>query len=93
MDRVSNRRTTWYLINIKARREQTTEHYVHVFHSLYEQDPLIGFPRGGKSGSLKYVTFSNLLDEMVTLIGYKLDYFHTQLLIQRLSIINVAEKM
>lgn len=63
MDRVSNKRTTWYLINIKARREQTTEHYVHVFHSLYEQDPLIGFPRGGKSGSLKYVTFSNLLDE------------------------------
>ncbi len=63
MDRVSNRQTTWYLINIKARREQTTEHYVQVFRSLYEQDPLVGFPRGGKSGSLKYVTFSNLLDE------------------------------
>lgn len=63
MDRVSNRQTTWYLINIKARREQTTEHYVQVFRSLYEQDPLVGFPRGGKSGSLKYVTFSQLLDE------------------------------
>ena len=63
MDRVSNRQTTWYLINIKARREQTTEHYVQVFRSLYEQDPLVGFPRGGKSGSLKYVTFSNLLDD------------------------------
>ena len=63
MDRVSNRQTTWYLVNIKARREQTTEHYVQVFRSLYEQDPLVGFPRGGKSGSLKYVTFSNLLDE------------------------------
>lgn len=93
MDRVSNRQTTWYLVNIKARREQTTEHYVQVFRSLYEQDPLVGFPRGGKSGSLKYVTFSNLLDEMAILIGYKLDYFHIQLLTQRLSITNAAEKM
>lgn len=33
------------------------------FCSLYAQDPLVDFPRGGKSGSLKYVTFSNLLDE------------------------------
>lgn len=63
MNRVSNRQTTWYLVNIKARREQTTEHYVQAFRNLYEQDPLVGFPRGGKSGSLKYVTFSNLLDE------------------------------
>lgn len=63
MDRLSNRQTTWYLVNIKARREQTTEHYVQVFHNLYEQDPLVYFPRGGKSGSLKYVIFSDLLDE------------------------------
>lgn len=63
MDRVSNRQTTWYLINIKARRDQTTEHYVQAFRNLYEQDPLINFPRSGKSGSLKYATFSNLLDE------------------------------
>ena len=63
MDRVSNRQTTWYLINIKARRAQTTEHYVQAFRNLYEQDPLISFPRSGKSGSLKYATFSNLLDE------------------------------
>ena len=63
MDRVSNRQTTWYLINIKARRDLTTEHYVQAFHNLYEQDPLISFPRSGKSGSLKYATFSYLLDE------------------------------
>ena len=63
MDRVSNRQTTWYLINIKERRDQTTEHYVQAFRNLYEQDPLISFPRSGKSGSLKYATFSNLLDE------------------------------
>lgn len=63
MDRISNRQTTWYLINIKARREQTTEHYVQVFRNLYEQDPLVEFPRGGKSGSLKHITFSSILDE------------------------------
>lgn len=62
-ERVSNRQTSWYLINIKARREQTAEHYVQAFRNLYEQDPLIDFSRGGKSGSLKYVTFSNLFDE------------------------------
>ena len=66
MDRVSNRQTTWYLINIKARRDQTTEHYVQAFHNLYEQDPLISFPRSGKSGSLKYATFSNLFDDFFT---------------------------
>ena len=63
MDRILNRQTTWYLVNIKARRNQTTEHYIQVFRSLYEQDPLIDFPHGGKSGSLKYVTFSEQLDE------------------------------
>lgn len=62
MNRVSNRQTTWYLINIKARREQTTGHYVQVFRSLNEQDPLVRFQRGGKSGSLKAITFSSLLD-------------------------------
>jgi len=28
MDRVVNRQTTWYVINIKARRNQTPQHYV-----------------------------------------------------------------
>ncbi|MBO5380689.1 MAG: DUF4747 family protein [Bacteroides sp.] len=63
MDKILNRQTTWYLINIKARREQTTEHYVQAFRRLYKQDPLVGFPRGGKAGSLKYVSFSNILDQ------------------------------
>ena len=63
MDRISNRATTWNLINIKARRDQTTEHYIQVFRSLYEQDPLVDFPYGGKSGSIKHVKFSERLDE------------------------------
>ena len=63
MSKISNKQTTWYLINIKARHEQTTKHYVKVFHKLYKEDPLISFPRGGKSGSLKYLRASELLDK------------------------------
>lgn len=63
MDRIINRQTTWHLINIKARWEQTPEHYVQAFHALSEQDPLVEFPNSGRSGSLKHVTFSELLDE------------------------------
>lgn len=62
MDRVSHRQTTWHLINIKARRNQSTDHYVQAFHQLYDEDPMIALPRD-KSGSLKFMTFSELLDE------------------------------
>lgn len=62
MDRISHRQTTWHLINIKARRNQSASHYVQAFHRLYEEDPMIALPRD-KSGSLKSMTFSELLDE------------------------------
>lgn len=62
MDRVLNRRTTWFLVNIKAREEQTEEHYVRVFRRLYDEDPMIEFPRG-KSGSLKRIELSEIKDE------------------------------
>ncbi len=62
MDRVLNRRTTWFLVNIKAREEQTEEHYVRVFRRLYDEDPMIEFPRG-KSGSLKSIELSEIKDE------------------------------
>lgn len=62
MDRILNRQTTWYLINIKARRQQTTDHYISIFKSLHERDPLIEFPRGGKCSSLKNLTISETLD-------------------------------
>ncbi len=62
MDRVLHRQTTWHLINIKARRNQSTNHYVQAFHRLYDEDPMIALPRD-KSGSLKFMTFSELLDE------------------------------
>lgn len=63
MSKVSNKKTTWHLVNIKARRNQTTEHYVQAIEKLYHDDPLICFPRGGKSGSLKHVSFSEIKDE------------------------------
>lgn len=61
--RIANQWTTWNLVNIKARQEQTTSHYVEAFRKLYAEDPLIKFPRGGKSGSLKSVQLSELLEE------------------------------
>lgn len=61
-DRVSNRQTTWHLINIKARRDQNTAHYVQAFHRLREEDPLISIPRE-RSESIKSMSFSELLDE------------------------------
>lgn len=61
--RIANQQTVWNLVNIKARQEQTASHYVEVFRRLYAEDPLIKFPRGGKSGSLKNIQFSELLEE------------------------------
>lgn len=61
--RIANQWTTWNLVNIKARQEQTTSHYVEAFRKLYAEDPLIKFPRGGKSGSLKSVQLSELSEE------------------------------
>ena len=61
--RIAKQQTVWNLVNIKARQEQTTSHYVEAFRRLYAEDPLIKFPRGGKSGSLKSVQLSELLEE------------------------------
>jgi len=61
MNRISNRQTTWHIVNIKARREQNTNHYVEAFKRLFEEDPLIELPRD-KSESLKSMTFSEELD-------------------------------
>lgn len=61
--RVTNRQTTWYLINIKARRNQTTQHYIDIFRRLQEEDPLVDFARGGNSASLKRMTISQTTDE------------------------------
>lgn len=35
------RATSWYVINIKARRTQTPKHYVEAFQSIKQKDPLV----------------------------------------------------
>ena len=45
MDRVINKQTTWYVINIKARRKQTPQHYVDAWNLINKQDPLIELPK------------------------------------------------
>lgn len=62
-DRILNRQTAWNLINIKARRQQTSEHYVNALIKLYADDPLVDFPYGGKTASLKYLRKSELLEK------------------------------
>lgn len=62
MNRISNRHTTWYLINIKARREQNTRHYVNAFRALSQEDPMVSLPRE-RCESLKSLSFSNSLDD------------------------------
>lgn len=49
-------RGKWYVINIKAREEQTPEHYVQLFEELKDVDPLITI-NSSKSASLQQVNF------------------------------------
>lgn len=43
--RIINRKTTWHVINIKARTNQTPMHYVDAFREINTQDPLIEMER------------------------------------------------
>ena len=63
MDKIINRQTSWYLVNIKARREQAPSHYVEILRRLHDEDSLINFPRGRRFGCVKNVIFSKTLDE------------------------------
>ena len=59
MDRVVNRQTTWYVINIKARRNQTPQHYVDAWNLINEQDPLIELPKStNRFASVRTMSFS-----------------------------------
>lgn len=75
-ERIVRRQTTWHAINIKARRNQNSAHYVHAFRRLQEEDPLVELSRN-RCESLKTVTYSEILDEdsvphwiKVTLLAY-----------------------
>ena len=60
-DRVVNRVTTWFVINIKARSNQTSSHYVNAFESIETQDPLVEMERrSNRFVSIKSVSKSNI---------------------------------
>lgn len=40
-DKIELRRTTWFVVNIKARKNQKPSHYVGAFRAIKEKDPLI----------------------------------------------------
>lgn len=40
-DKIELRRTTWFVVNIKARKNQKPSHYVEAFRAINEKDPLI----------------------------------------------------
>lgn len=60
-EKVINRRITWNVVNVKARREQTPEHYVQAFRKIEREDPLIDGVRG-KNLSVKNISESEILD-------------------------------
>lgn len=61
---VINRTTSWYFINIKARRNQTPSHYVEAWNQINEQDPMVEMPRAtNRFVSVKRMTISSDMDE------------------------------
>lgn len=58
-DRITNRRTSFYLINVKARENQFVNHYVEAFRNLASQDPLVGLNRE-LSASIRYLEEGDL---------------------------------
>ena len=40
-DKIELRRTTWFVVKIKARKNQKPSHYVEAFRAIKEKDPLI----------------------------------------------------
>lgn len=55
---VRNQQTTWHVINIKARHNQSTKHYVDIFEKLMKEDPLVKF-NSKRAASLKSVQKSD----------------------------------
>ena len=53
-ERILNRRASYYLINVKARLNQTPRHYVDAFRNLASEDPLIQL-QGELSASVKHL--------------------------------------
>lgn len=66
-DRIVNRRTSWYVINVKARYQQNEGHYVKAFEAIDTKDPLVEVGRV----SNRYMSVKSLSkSEILTNAGY-----------------------
>ena len=61
-ERIVNRRTSWYVINVKARRQQNESHYVDAFEAIATNDPLVEVGRvSNRYMSIKSLSKSEIL--------------------------------
>jgi len=61
-ERIVNRRTSWYVINVKARRQQNESHYVDAFEAIATSDPLVEVGRvSNRYMSIKSLSKSEIL--------------------------------
>lgn len=60
-DKIYNKATSWYVINLKARTNQCPQHYVNAICEINNQDPLIEV-RGNKCISIHSMDECNILD-------------------------------
>ena len=73
--RIEKRRTTWHIINVKARRNQIPEHYVSALSKIGANDPLIDV-YGKKKISLRSMDTSELLENDETPCWIKMCITH-----------------
>lgn len=73
--RIERRRTSWYVINVKARRNQTPSHYVDALKQIATADPLIEV-YGKKKISLRSMVTSELLENDETPCMIKMCIIH-----------------
>lgn len=59
----NKKRTQWYLVNVKARENQTPSHYVDLFDKINSNDPMIQIPRSSASISVDSMTKSEEKDK------------------------------
>ena len=60
-DKIYNKATSWYVINLKARKNQSARHYVDAIREINSQDPLVEV-RGNKCISIHSMEECNILD-------------------------------
>lgn len=81
-DKIYNKATSWYVINLKARTNQCPQHYVNAIREINNQDPLIEV-RGNKCISIHSMDECNisitflLILSVYILYGIVIDIFNS----------------